>query len=158
MTLSEKQELFQLFLSSLEKRLAVLVESAFVAKEASTNEESKAENKYDTRGLEASYLASGQAQRAQELKEKIYQAEKVEIRPFTESDPISVSAFLEIQIEEEVKKFIFLMPVGGVEIEYKDQKIQTMTIDAPLGQRLLGLQCGDDFDFQGKFYEILSVS
>ena len=40
--------------------------------EAATNEESKAENKYDTRGLEASYMAQAQSLRVSELKKDHY--------------------------------------------------------------------------------------
>ena len=157
MTSQDKSELFQMVLENLRGRLNILVESALTAKEASTNEESKAENKYDTRGLEASYLASGQARRAQELKEKIFNTEKVELRNFGPDDSINVSAYVHIQVNEDQEQYIFILPAGGIEVEFRGKKIRTLSIDAPLGQQLYGMREGDDFDFQGRFFEILAV-
>ena len=157
MTQIDKAQLFQQVISGLEEKLALLVESAFEAKEASTNEESKAENKYDTRGLEASYLASGQAKRAQALQEQIYQLKKVNLRAFQKNEPINISALVELEVNEEVKKFVFLLPIGGVEINIGGIKIQTITLEAPLGQNLFGQVQGNDFDLNGQFYEILKV-
>lgn len=42
------------------------------AREAATGADTKAENKYDTRGLEASYLAAGQAEQADDLSRALH--------------------------------------------------------------------------------------
>ena len=52
----DKQSLHQALLMRLRADLELLERAAHTAREAATHEESKAENKYDTRGLEASYL------------------------------------------------------------------------------------------------------
>src|SRR4051812_3963394 len=44
-----------------------LVSAARAAHEAATHAESKPEDQYDTRGLEASYLAAAQARRVEEI-------------------------------------------------------------------------------------------
>ena len=44
-----KADVLERFVQQLESRLAILVSSAMDAKDAATNEESKPENKYDTR-------------------------------------------------------------------------------------------------------------
>lgn len=153
----DKQHVFTLVLQQLEQQLKVAVESAFEAKEASTNEEAKAENKYDTRGLEASYLASGQAKRAQELQESIYNLKKVQIKNFSAEDPINVGALVEVLVNEKNKKFLFLLPVGGVEVDFEGVKLQSLTIDAPLGQSLFGMREGDEFELGPAFYEVIRV-
>lgn len=157
MTLADKKILFEQVIKKLEDNLQILVEAAFEAKEASTNEEAKAENKYDTRGLEASYLASGQARRAKELQEQIYQLKKVELREFAEQDPIGISSVVALRVDEKATKQFFLVPVGGVEVDSSVGRLQTLTIDAPLGRHLLGLREDDDFEFNGHVYEIVSV-
>lgn len=153
-----KTDLFAKVLSKLESNLALLVESAFAAKEASTNEESKAENKYDTRGLEASYLAAGQAQRAQKHQEQIYILKKVVIKTFDSETPIGVSALVELRVNEANSKFVFLLPVGGVDVEHEKVKVQTLTFDAPLGQQLLGMKQGESFEINKNLYEIIQVT
>ena len=158
MTLADKSALFGKVIENLEDKIKLFVDAAFEAKEASTNEESKAENKYDTRGLEASYLAAGQARRAQELKEQIYDLSKVELREFSDQDAISISCVVDLRIDEKRTKHVFLLPVGGIEVTVQDKKVQTLTIEAPLGNQLFGMKVGDDFEMNGHLYEVLSIA
>ncbi|MCJ8275921.1 MAG: hypothetical protein HRT44_10325 [Bdellovibrionales bacterium] len=153
----DKAKLFEIVLNQLEENLKVLIESAFTAKEASTNEESKAENKYDTRGLEASYLAAGQAQRAQELQELIYQTKKVTLRDFDDETPLSISALVETELNGEAKKWFFILPVGGIEVTFANKMVQTITIESPIGRSLHNALEGDDFVINQNEYEIVKV-
>ena len=65
----DKAKLVETILKSLEKDLEVLREAEKSTREAATHEESKPENEYDTRGLEASYLAGAQSKRIIETEE-----------------------------------------------------------------------------------------
>ena len=62
-----KSELYELIRSELRVRLGRLTQAALDAHAAATDPGSKAEGKYDTRSLEASYLARGQAQQVAEM-------------------------------------------------------------------------------------------
>lgn len=157
MDFADKKEILEKVIQFLKEKRDVLINSAFEAKEASTNEESKAENKYDTRGLEASYLAAGQAQRAQEIQEQIYQCEKVEIKDFSLISKITISALVEIEIDEAEVKWLFLLPVGGIEIQHKGQKIQSLNIESPLGALLFNSKKDDEFTLNKKEYVISEV-
>ena len=157
MTLVDKNSLILEIDKVLQDRLKILIESAFEAKEASTNEESKAENKYDTRGLEAGYLASGQAMRAQKLQEQIYQLSKVTVKEFDSDSVIELSALVEVEVDGEKKMLLFLLPIGGVDIDMGNSKIQTITLQTPLGQNLMDQKVGHEFEINGKEYEILGL-
>ena len=63
----DKSLLQQQVLKRLADDLAQVEQAARVAHETATHEENIAENKYDTLGLEAAYLAAGQARRAEAL-------------------------------------------------------------------------------------------
>jgi transcription elongation GreA/GreB family factor len=154
MTPDDKKEIFLLIQQKLQQNLEVLVQSAFEAKEASTNEESKAENKYDTRGLEAGYLASGQSKRAGKLQEQIYQLSKLELH---KKETISVGSLVTVLVNDQSQAHFFILPAGGVELIYKEKKIQTITFESPLGQSLYGQTVGWDFELKGREYEILEV-
>ncbi len=154
MTPDDKKEIFLLIQQKLQQNLEVLVQSAFEAKEASTNEESKAENKYDTRGLEAGYLASGQSKRAGKLQEQIYQLSKLELH---KKETISVGSLVTVLVNDQSQAYFFILPAGGVELIYKEKKIQTITFESPLGQSLYGQTVGWDFELKGREYEILEV-
>jgi len=153
----DKNRLLEIIIEKLEAQLETTVESALFAKEASTNEESKAENKYDTRGLEASYLASGQAQRAEKLREKIYHIKKIRPLTFSKEMPIAETALIKVLIDDKQEKYFFLISVGGLEISIDGILIQTLSFDAPLGQLLIGHFVDDEVSFKSHIYEILEI-
>ncbi len=157
MTHLDKNDLIAQVVQQLENQKKLLVEAANEAREYSTNEESKAENKYDTRGLEASYLASGQSKRAQEIQAQIYQLNKVQVKDFTDNDPIGISALVEILMGESNQKYLYLLPVGGVELSVMGMKIQTITLESPIGRNVYQQKPGHDFEINGNVYEILEV-
>ena len=54
-------------IKQINDELEVIKKSAEIAHDDATHEESRAENKYDTRGLESSYLAGAQMERVRIL-------------------------------------------------------------------------------------------
>ena len=66
-----KSKLLKCIIARLSHNLDVLFTAAKTAHEAATHEENIPDNKYDTLALEASYVAQGQANRAQELRKSI---------------------------------------------------------------------------------------
>ena len=65
-----KDALIAAVLVRLEEDLKVAQDAARAARDAATHEESVAENKYDTFGLESAYLAEGQAKRVREIEQR----------------------------------------------------------------------------------------
>ena len=59
-----KSQLVREILAALSDSLGLLEKAARASHAEATHESSKAESKYDTRGLEAAYLAGGQARQA----------------------------------------------------------------------------------------------
>ncbi len=155
MTRFDKSEILDKVLQVVEGNLGVLVDSAIAAKEFSTNEESKAENKYDTRGLEASYLASGQAQRAQKLQEQIYLLKKVNLQSYSKEASVGIGSVIELHVNESLKKHLFVLPSGGVEVHFGDIMIQTITIESPIGMNIHQQVVGHEFELNGKIYEVV---
>jgi hypothetical protein len=66
-----KHTVHQLILDKLRVDLDIAERAAQTAYETATHEENIAENKYDTLGLEASYLAAGQAKRVEEIRQSL---------------------------------------------------------------------------------------
>ena len=64
------------FIQKFEEEISALTQSAKAAHEAATHEESKSEDKHDTRAIEASYLAAGQAARLAELEKGLEEFRK----------------------------------------------------------------------------------
>ena len=73
-----KSELVKQVIAALKNDLDLAVQASSAAREAATDAQAKAEHKYDTRGLEQSYLADGQSRRASELIESIALLESID--------------------------------------------------------------------------------
>ena len=147
----DKRALVQAIVAQLSGELESYARSARATHEEATHEQSKAENKYDTRGLEASYLAQGQSRQAAEIVQAVKQFETLDPKDFGKDDPIDVGALVELESGAE-RLFYFVGPrAGGVEILHERKQIVVMTPQAPMGRELIGRKKGDRFEFaQGK--------
>lgn len=157
----DKKKIIEQIRLKLEAERLALVEAAKATYEAATHEESKPENEYDTRGLEASYLAGAQAKRVADVEEMISICKNLEIKSFSDKTPISSSALVEVDYNSKVS-YVFLMPKGGgVLISFEGKNIQVIAPNSPLGTSLIGLKVGDiamvETQDDVKEYEILSV-
>ncbi len=138
-----KQNLIKSICVKLEADLRVLQDAARATYDAATNEESKPENEYDTRALEASYLAGAQAKRVGEIEELLFVFKNLEIKSFSNSDSILSTALVEVESEDK-KSFVFLMSKGGgIQLNIDSMAVQIITPHSPLGEALLGLKVGD---------------
>ena len=140
-----KRALLKKILDQLKEELHSYARAARAAHAEATDPQNKAENKYDTRGLEASYLAHGQSRQVAETEQALEQFEKLAVRDFSEADPIEVGALVELECRKE-RSLYFLGPrAGGTEIMHEDRPVVVMTPQSPLGQQLLGKKQGDRF-------------
>ena len=123
--------------------LEIYFRAAQFSRAEATHESSKAESKYDTRGLEASYLARGQSKQAAELEAAIAEFEKLPAKKFGAEDPIGIGALVELENGGETL-FYFVGPrAGGTEVMHDKQEILVITPQSPLGEQLLGKKSGD---------------
>lgn len=157
----DKTRLLKQICHQLETDLKSAKEAALATYQAATDEESKAENEYDTRGLEASYLAGAQAKRVKEIEEQLALYRYLEMKSFTEDHPISSTALVEVDLNGK-KTLVFMMPKGGgLSVNFEGHPIQIVTPTSPLGESLVGLKVGDvaTIDAHGntKEYEILNI-
>ena len=107
-----KRALIKKIVARLTDELEVYFRAAQASRAEATHEQSKAENKYDTRGLEASYLARGQSKQAAEIQEAIAAFEKLDARKFGAGEPIDVGAFVELELNGETDGLLH-RPTGG---------------------------------------------
>lgn len=133
-----KRALIKKILHRLTADLEGFARAARNAHAEATHEQSKAENKYDTRGLEAAYLARGQSRQAQETEAAIAAFEKLEARSFAAGELIDLCALVELECGGE-REFYFIGPkAGGMELRHEGREIFLITPQSPLGAQLLG--------------------
>ena len=125
--------------SALNNSLAAAEE----ARATATNKENAAENKYDTLGLEAAYLAHGQSERVVQLEKDL--AAYVSLRERLKDHAIvEVGSLLRLEHETGEARFLFIGPAsGGLVVSLGGVSVIVITPGSPLGKALLG-GCIDD--------------
>ena len=138
-----KRALIKKIVARLTSDLEVYFRAAQSSRAEASHEENKPENKYDTRGLEASYLARGQSKQAVELEAAIVEFEKLDARKFAAGEAISMGALVELEMGAE-RTFYFIGPrAGGTEVVHDKQEILIITPQSPLGAQLMEKKQGD---------------
>lgn len=128
-------------LAVLQAELASLTQAAQGSFAAATDPDSRAENKYDTRTLEASYVARGQARRVMELQEAVQAFTSLCVAPVATTIQLGSLVTLQAPWGEE---HVFLGPfAGGTEVRLDGEEIVVITPASALGQKLVGRQIGD---------------
>jgi transcription elongation GreA/GreB family factor len=132
-----KEELIRVLAADLDAR-----ERAHrAALEGATHEEAKPENDKDTRALEQSYLARGEALRVEELRQGLVAVQAMPTRRFDDGERVSVGAL--VMTEQPASPLVLLAPFGGG-TRLAEGTVQVVTPQSPLGRVLLGKQAGDE--------------
>ncbi len=119
------------------QELAAIEQASAAAQDETTNAETKQEGKYDTRAIEASYLARGQAVRVGALRQLTSWFDQLQARPCTE---IQVGALFQIKGSAD---WLFMAPVGGSGVHLDGHRIKVISPASPLGKALAELETGD---------------
>ena len=129
----------------LEEELATATLAHKTTKDAATHEEAKPENDKDTRALEQSYLARGQAQRVLDLQAAVHLVAALGLRIFGEETPIALTALVGVEDEDGAEASYFVAPAGGgTKLMVGKKGVTVVTPKAPLGAALLGKRVGDE--------------
>lgn len=156
-----KAKLIEQVCAQLQKEFDLAKAAALETYQAATGEESQPENEYDTRALEASYLAGAQAKRVLEIEKSLLMYKYLELRTFTDKTPIGPTALVEVDLNGK-SLLVFIVPEGGgVIVEFEGKFVQVLTPKSPLGEALVTLKTGDvavvEKGLQVLEYEIVSV-
>jgi hypothetical protein len=107
-----------------------------MARDEASSGESRAENKYDTRATEASYLAAGQGQRRIEL------ARLVAFLELAVEQPSTLPLF-EVDAPRGSAWFLLAPEGGGRRVSLEGADIVVVTPHSPVGRSLAGAEAGD---------------
>jgi transcription elongation GreA/GreB family factor len=110
------------------------------AMEAATHEEAKPENDKDTRALEQSYLARGEARRVEELRAGLAAVRAMRPRTAPGDGPAALGALVTVEEEALV---LWLAPHGGG-VRLDGGRVHVVTPQSPLGRAVLGKRVGDE--------------
>ena len=157
-----KALLLDAVLARLETLHQTAIKAAKQAHDTATHEENVAENKYDTLGLEAAYLAHGQSQRVAECAADLAAFKNLTAREFSSDAAIDIGVVVLLSDEAGNSQYLFIGPAaGGVKVPFDGHEITIITFSAPLGMALRGRCVGDEVEVRGGGngvgYEVLGV-
>jgi transcription elongation GreA/GreB family factor len=127
-------------LRSLREALATAEAAYAAAIEGATHSEAKAENDKDTRALEQSYVARGQAMRVDELRAGVAEVEKLSLAA---AKVIASGSLVTVEDDEGETRRYFVAPAGGGTTLARG-KVQVVTPKSPLGRALCGKRVDDE--------------
>lgn len=156
----------EILLKELISRATIELEQLEVAaksnRDFATDQEFKAESKYDTRQLEASYLASAEAKRVEELKLEIQILQDVDLNASKKLGEISMGALVELSHNKQSRKYFLIPTAGGTLLSVEGEAVVVVSVFSPIGDAMMGLKTGEEFEVEtpkeNRHYQILSVS
>lgn len=140
----DKSELVQELLAQLTREVIALEETHRETRAGATHEEAKPENDKDTRALEQSYLARGQALRIQELREIIARVRSTGLAE-SGGEIATLGSLVTVRDEEDetLRRFLLMPGGGGSRLAESRTLVLVVTPESPWGNALVGCQVGD---------------
>ena len=138
-----KSALLDQILQALKAQLSLMQAATAEARENATGDETRSEGKYDTRAIEASYLASAQAGQVASLSQAIDMLSRFEPRAFDEQEAIAPGALVEADDDGEITYYLLAPAGGGSTVGHEGFDCTVLAPESPLYQNLLGSHRGD---------------
>ncbi|HAN32332.1 MAG TPA: transcription elongation factor GreAB [Myxococcales bacterium] len=150
-----KAQVLARLIAQLRERIAQTQGVLQHAHTAATDGEAKAENKYDTRGLEMSFVAAGQTDRVAALRQVLSALHHWQPPQMLES--ARPGALLELRCDEE-SRWMYITPYGdATKLDIEGTTVQVINLKAPVGRALVGRSEGDEVQVLGRSWEITSL-
>ncbi|HSH09098.1 MAG TPA: hypothetical protein VK995_01830 [Oceanipulchritudo sp.] len=144
----DKAGILKSLLAELEAELRRQQQANEKASAGATDSESRAETKWDTSGLEASYLARGHARQFALLSSHVQRLRNFAPASF-DGLPIGIGALVECVAEGQAFHLFLLDCGGGIELAIDGTEVTVITPESPIGNALSNKRQGDRFAVPG---------
>jgi transcription elongation GreA/GreB family factor len=164
----DKSALLAALLAALREEHAAAARNARETAEAANHPEARPENDKDTRKVELSYLAAGQAARVRELEAAIAMVQALPAVGRSEGASASAGpatviagALVTLDVAGKTQRVMVSPAGGGLKLETAAGPVNVVTPQSPLGKALLGKTRGETFELsvagRASEYEIMAV-
>ncbi|MDQ6965490.1 MAG: GreA/GreB family elongation factor [Mariprofundaceae bacterium] len=141
----DKQHILNLMIEQLRADLKVCEDAVSIARDTATHSDALGSSRYETMGVEASYLAQGQGVRLLEVERSL--AWFLQVKLTEPGGIIRLSSLVSLLDEQGDTQLLWLAAdAGGMKIEEGCNTITVITPKSPLGRAMLGKQQGDSFE------------
>lgn len=154
----DKKIILEQLIKNLQTELREVEGAAQSTRDLATQDDLKSEGKYDTRAIEASYLASAQQKRVEEIKIDIQMLEEIEIQ---NSIKLQMGSLALIEYKGNERFYFLTSTSGGTMLTVDGKTILVISVFSPLGNGALGLVEGEAFEVETpkelRIYKVLKV-
>jgi len=154
----DKKIILDKLIENLKVELQEVEDAAKSSRDLATQDDLKSEGKYDTRAIEASYLAGAQLKRVEEIKIDIQMLEELEL---TQSPKLQMGSLAQLAHNGQSRFYFLTTTSGGTMLEIEGETVLVISVFSPLGNGALGLVKGESFEIETpkelRIYEVLEV-
>lgn len=137
-----KQHILRLIIQQLTADLKISEQAVKVARDTATHSDCLGSSKYETMGVEASYLAQGQGIRLLEIERSLRYFQQLELPQ--SMTRIAMPALITLCDDNAIEQHLWLSADGaGMTIACEQDNITLITPRSPLGRALIGQEVGD---------------
>jgi transcription elongation GreA/GreB family factor len=144
----DKHELIKQLASKAKEEYELAAKASESTKSYTNSDELKQEGKYDTRAIEAGYLAGAQNKRTEELRLELQLIEELSPRSFNSGEPIAPGALVELELNGKIQTYFLCNTAGGTLLTLRDRAILVISVFSPLGSQMLDYKEGDTFEVE----------
>ncbi|MGD1979069.1 MAG: hypothetical protein PVJ98_06745 [Akkermansiaceae bacterium] len=141
-----KRDVLTALQAQLTEKIAVLKSALAESNENASGEETRSEGTYDTRAIEASYLAEAQREQLSLAEQSLALFETFEPTDFQPTDAIAPGALVEADQDGEICFYLLAPTGGGLVTDYLGCDVTVITPDSRLYQELLEKKMGEEID------------
>lgn len=156
----DKKKIVEALIEKLNAELKEVEGAAKSARDLATQDDLKSEGKYDTRAIEASYLAGAQSKRVEEIKLDIQMLEDLEIH-IAPTSKLQLGSLGLIRCNGQERFYFLSSTSGGSMLMIEDHPILVISVFSPIGDAALGLGEGESFEVETpkemRQYEIVEI-
>ena len=120
----------------------------------------KSEGKYDTRAIEAAYLAGAQSKRVEEIKQDIQMLEDLSTQ-IESSTKLQLGSLGLIRCNNQERLYFLSSTSGGSMLLIDEKPILVISVFSPIGDAALGLSSGESFEVETpkeiRHYDVVEV-
>jgi len=156
----DKRKILKELTNKAKKELKAAQEAYNSSHQHVTDEDLKSEGKYDTRSVEAGYLASAQKGRVEERQLEIQLLDEIVL----DHDPqhIGVGSLVELLHNNQKRLYFISSTSGGTPLLIDGTPILVISAFSPIGEQAIGLEKGESFEVvldngQTREYEVISI-
>jgi hypothetical protein len=155
-----KKKIVSTLIEKLNNELIEVESAAKSTRDLATAPDLKSEGKYDTRAIEASYLASAQNKRVEEIKLDIQMLEDLSTQ-IESSTKLQLGSLGLIRCNKQDRFYFLSSTSGGSMLMIDENPILVISVFSPIGDAALGLGAGESFEVETpkeiREYEVLEV-